>query len=100
MKGYTNMPKLKTSTFEEHRRIVRACITASQERYGYTDEQLAKLLGISLQTFRKKKQTPDNFTLFELQALSHTLKFTPIQAASIILGRDITAKEVKDFILM
>ena len=40
------MPKLKTSTFEEHRRIVRACITASQERYGYTDEQLAKLLGI------------------------------------------------------
>ncbi len=94
------MPKLKTSSFEEHRRIVRACITANQERYGYNDEQLAKLLGISLQTFRKKKQTPDNFTLFELQALSHTLKFTPIQAAGIILGRDITAKEVKDFILM
>ena len=59
------MPKLKTSTFEEHRRIVRACITASQERYGYTDEQLAKLLGISLQTFRKKKQYKDKWYSFK-----------------------------------
>lgn len=94
------MPKLTPSTFEERRRITRACITANQERYGYTDEQLAKRLCISVQTFRKRMKDPDNFTLCDLQSLSRTLKFTPIQAASIILGRDITAKEVKDFILM
>lgn len=94
------MPKLKPSIYEERRRITRACITANQERYGYTDEQLAKLLCVTIQTFRKRKKDPDNFTLLELQSLGRILKFTPIQAASIILGRDITAKEVKDFILM
>jgi len=100
MKGHAIMPKIKPSVFEERRRIVRACIAANQERYGYTDEQLAKLLSICVQTMRKRKQNPDSFTLFELQALSRTLKFTPVQAASMILGRDITSKEVKDFILM
>lgn len=85
---------------KKRRQITRDCITANQERYGYTDEQLAKLLCISVQTFRKRKKDPDYFTLIELQSLGRTLKFTPIQAASIVLGRDITAKEVKDFILM
>lgn len=94
------MPKIKPSYYEERRRIVRACITANQERYGYTDEHLAKILCITVQTFRRRMKYPDSFTLNELQSLGHTLKFTPIQAASIILGRDITAKEVKDFILM
>lgn len=94
------MPKIKPSIYEERRRVVRACIAANQERYGYTDEQLAKLLSLSVQTIRRRKSDPGTFTLLELQALSRTLKFTPIQAASIILGRDITAKEVKDFILM
>lgn len=94
------MPKITPSAFEERRRITRAFIAANQERYGYTDEQLAKRLCISVQTFRKRKKDPDYFTLVELQTLSRALKFTPIQAASIVLGRDITAKEVKDFILM
>jgi len=94
------MPKIKPSIYEERRRVVRACIAANQERYGYTDEQLAKLLSLSPQTIRRRKKDPDTFTLWELQALSRTLKFSPIQAASIVLGRDITAKEVKNFILM
>lgn len=94
------MPKIKPSTFEERRCITRTCIAANQERYGYTDERLAKLLCITVQTFRKRKNDPDTFTLVELQSLSRALKFTSIQAASIILGRDIMAKEVKDFILM
>ncbi len=63
-----------------------------------SDERLANLLCISVQTFRKKKKNPDNFTLLELQG--RALKFSPIQDASIILGRYITAKEAKDFILM
>lgn len=55
---------------------------------------------MSLATFRKKKARPVNFDLMDIHALSRYLKFTPVQAASIALGRDITAKEVKDFILM
>lgn len=85
---------------KKRRQITRACIIANQERYGYFDEQLAKLLCISIQTFRKRKKDPDYFTLVELQSLVRTLKFTPIQAASLVLGCDITAKETKDFILM
>lgn len=94
------MSYLNPSIYEERRRITRACIAANRERYGYTDEQLAKRLCISVQTFLQRKKDPDNFTLTELQSLGRALKFTPIQAASIILGRDITTKEVKDFILM
>lgn len=94
------MPKLNPFAFEERNRIVRSCIAANQERYDFTDETLAKLLGITPKTMRNRKKNPENFTLWELQSLSRTLKFTPIQAASIVLGRDLTAKEVKDFILM
>lgn len=94
------MPKVKPTIFEERNRIVRSCISANQERYGYTDEDLAKRLGVTIQTIKKKKKNPESFTLLELQALGRTLKFTPVQAASIVLGRDITSKEVKDFILM
>lgn len=85
---------------KKRRQITRACITANQERYGYFDEQLTKLLCILIQTFRKRNKDPDYFTLVKLQSLGRTLEFTPIQAASVVLGRDITAKEMKDFILM
>ncbi len=94
------MPKIKPSIFDERKRIVRACIAANMERYAITDEQMAKCLVMTIQTFKKRKVDPNSFTLFELQAMSRILKFTPVQAASIVLGRDITAKEVKDFILM
>ena len=94
------MPKLKPSPQEDRNRIVRACIAGNQERYAITDEFLAEHLGISISTFRKKKTHPETFDLIDIQMLSKYLKFTPVQAASITLGRDITAKEVKDFILM
>lgn len=93
------MPKLKPSPQEERNRIVRACIASGQERYAITDEFLAEHLAISIATFRKRKSHPETFTLRELQYLSKYLKFTPIQAASIALGRDITSKEVKEFIM-
>ena len=94
------MPRVKPFDCVERKRIVKACICANQERYGYTDEQLAKLLCITERTFKKKKDDPDTFTLQEIHYLNKTLKFTPIQAATIVLERDITKKEVKDFILM
>lgn len=93
------MPKLKPSPQEERNRIVRSCIAANQERYAISDEFLAEHLAMSLATFKKRKSHPGAFTLDELQYLSKYLKFTPIQAASIVLGRDITSKEVKEFIM-
>lgn len=94
------MPKLKPSPLEERNRIIRAIIAGNQERYSISDEFLAEHLNMSLTTFRKKKARPANFDLMDVHTLAKHLKFTPIQAASIALGRDITAKEIKDFILM
>lgn len=93
------MPKLKPSEQEERNRIVRACIVGNQERQGVDDSSLAKSLGVVQDTVRNKKKRPGTFTLSELQTVSRVLKFSPIQAASIVLGRDLTRTEIKDFIL-
>lgn len=93
------MPKLKPSEQEERNRIVRACIAGNQERQGVDDSSLAKSLGVVPDTVRNKKKRPGTFTLSELQTVSRVLKFSPIQAASIVLGRDLTRTEIKDFIL-
>ncbi len=67
------MPKLKLSPEENRNHILQATIVCNQ---------------------------PVNFNLMDIHALSQYLKFTPVQAASIAFGCDITAKEAKDFILM
>ena len=95
-----SMPRLKPSPEEDRNRIVRAIIVCNQERYALSDESVAKYLHTSLATFRKKKARPVNFDLMDIHALSQYLRFTPVQAASITFGWNITAKEVKDFILM
>lgn len=94
------MPKLKPSEKEERDRITRSVIRGNQERYGVDDGQIAKTLGLHPYTYRDKLNEPERIRLDELQALSRLLKFTPIQAASLVLGRDLTAREIKDFILM
>lgn len=94
------MPKLKPSELEEANRIIRACIAGNMERLAISDEELAKRLGVTRPTIYNKKNRPETFTAKELCRLSNILKFSPIQAASIVLGRDITAKELRDFILM
>lgn len=93
------MPKLKPSDQEERNRIVRACIAGNQERQGIDDAGLAKYLGVVPDTVRNKKKRPETFTLRELQAVSRALKFSPIQSASIVLGRDLTTSEIRDFVL-
>lgn len=94
------MPKIKPTQKEEVRRIVRAQISANQNLYGLDISTMATKAGISTRTFYSRLEAPENLTLNELQNLSKLLKWTPVQAASIILGRLLTAKEVKDFILM
>ena len=38
--------------------------------------------------------------LDEMQKIATVLKFTPLQAASVLLGRELTSKEIKEFILL
>lgn len=95
------MPKTKPTEREERMRITKAALIGNQTRYGVDDHQLAKSLGIVVETYRNKKNhQPGQFSLEDMQALAKMLKFTPVQAASVLLGRDLTAKEIKDFILM
>lgn len=94
------MPKLKPSEQEESNRIIRACISGNMERQAVNDEYLAARVGVTKQTIQKKRHQPETITVKELQRISKILKFTPLQAASIVLGRELTSKEVKEFILM
>lgn len=95
------MPKLKPSEKEERNRITRSVIKGNQERYGVGDAAMAKCLGLHILTLRDKVNSePERLRLDELQAMARLLKFTPVQAASLVLGRDLTAREIKDFILM
>lgn len=94
------MPKLKPTEQEAANRIVRSCISANMERQAMNNEQLAAVLGQTAITVRRKRNSPENFTLQDMQRMAKKLKFTPIQAASMVLGRDLTTKEIKEFILM
>ncbi len=94
------MPRLKPSEREERKRIVRAVISGNKERYGVDDVALAAQSGVTDRTLRSRRDDPGMYRLEELWALARELRFTPTQAVSIVLGRDLTAKEIKDFILM
>lgn len=94
------MPKVKPSPTEEASRVVRACISGNMELYNVSEEQMAVRMGVTKRTVQNRREEPRNYTLEELWALARTLKLTPIQAASIALGRPLTSKEVKEFILM
>ena len=94
------MPKLKPNAMEESSRIVRACISNNMELYAISDDLLARRMGVTKRTVQNRRDRPENYTLKELWDLNKTLKLTPVQAASVVLGRPLTAREIKDFILM
>ena len=94
------MPKLKPNPTEEASRVVRSCITGNMELHAISEDLLAVKMGVTKRTVQNRHDRPENYTLQELWAVSKTLKLTPIQAASIVLGRSLTSKEVKEFIMM
>ncbi len=94
------MPKLKVSDEEQRDRIVRACIAGNQEREGISNKVLAKRLCIAESTLSRKKNHPGSFALDAMRIVAKVLKFTPFQASSILLRRELTAVEIKDFILL
>ena len=88
------MPKLKPNPTEEASRVVRSCISSNME------ELRAAKMGRTARTIQTRRERPENVTLGELWAAAKVLKLTPIQAASIVLGRTLTNKEIKEFIVM
>lgn len=94
------MPRLKPNPIEEASRVVRSCISSNMELYAMSEELLAAKMGKTAKTVQNRRDRPENFTLGELWAVAKAVKLTPIQAASIVLGRPLTSKEVKEFILM
>lgn len=94
------MPKLKPDEKEESRRVVRACISNNMELYHVDEETVAIKLGVTPRTFRNKRERPETFTMDELWKMSKILKFTPIQNVSILTGKALTSREIKEFILL
>lgn len=94
------MPKLKPTDKEASSRVVRACISSNMDLYCLNEENVAAKLGVTQRTIQNKRARPETFTLSELWDLSKSLKLTPVQAASIVLGRPLTSKEIKEFILL
>ena len=94
------MPKLKPSPMEEANRVVRACVSSNMALYDVSEDLLAVKMGVTKKTVQNRRDRPENYTLEELRAVAKTLRWTPVQAASIVLGRPLTSKEIKEFILM
>ncbi len=94
------MPKLKPNPIEESSRVVRACVSNNMNLYGISEDVLATKLGVTKRTVQNRRDRPENYTLEELWSLSKALKLPPIQAASVVLGRPLTNKEIKEFILL
>ena len=92
--------QLKPSMQEERNRIVRACIAGNKERLAIDDAALAIKVGETKKTIQNKYHRPETYSLDEMQKIATALKFTPLQAASVLLGRELTSKEIKEFILL
>lgn len=94
------MPKLQPSEREQAYRVVRACIIGNQQLHAVDDETLSIKMHRTVKTVQNRRDNPGNFTLDELQAVARTLKLTPLQCASIVMGRPLTSKEVKEFLMI
>ena len=87
------MAKLPPNEAQQRAKLVRAIICANQERYDVTDKQLAKLLNVRPETIGRKKNRPGGFDLNEIQIIAPVLHFSPMQAASLLLGREVKISE-------
>ena len=75
------MAKLPPSEAMQRAKFVRSIICASQERYDITE------------TVGRKKNRIGGFNLNEIQVIAPVLHFSPMQAASLVLGREVKINE-------
>lgn len=53
--------------------------------YSCCDEDLAKIIGVSERTFKRRKQNPEQFTIEEMNHLIKFLKFTEEERKEALL---------------
>ena len=67
------MPKVGLSDLEKRRRTIRACLASKKVLNGWGDDRLASKGCMSMQTFARRMQSPEDFTLKELWGMGLTV---------------------------
>ena len=70
------MPALKKKEEDIKSTALTANVEARQKKLGYSNERMAKSLGINPQVYRRKVLHPELFTYLELVKVFMLLKFT------------------------
>ena len=95
--------KIYIDNYDEGIATVKGVKEYAEVKTKYTaidDAALAIKVGVTKKTIQNKYHRPETYSLDEMQKIATVLKFTPIQAASVLLGRELTSKEIKEFILL
>ena len=70
------MPRLKKSEEQQADTILRAAIKRQQTMFDYNESKVASVMGVSVETYRRRRRSPENLTLGELRTLCKKLKLT------------------------
>lgn len=62
-----------------------AMVEMKRVLYSCEDEKLAKIIGVSERTFKRRKQNPEQFTIEEMNHLIKFLKFTEEERKEALL---------------
>ncbi len=68
------MPKTQMTYLQEKRQRTKACIANYEQLCMTNNEKMAKVLGIHINTLKRKRENPEQFTLEELWKLANYLK--------------------------
>lgn len=74
--GQNVVPRLKKSEEQQANAVLLAAIARQQTYLGYTDDNVAAMIGVSMDTYRRRKRDPDGFRLRELRALRRKLQLS------------------------
>lgn len=87
------------SKTEKRISVARGVIAGAMARMGYEDEDMEKILSVSRNTWKKYKKDPGAMSAKHMWTIADILKITPPQAASMTLGRDLTADDFRQYVL-
>lgn len=87
------------SKTEKRISVTRGIIAGAMARLGYEDQDMERILSVSRNTWQKYKKDPGTMSANDMWIITDLLKLTPPQAASMVLGRDLTADDFKQYVL-
>ena len=88
------------SRTEKREGIAKGYIAGQMARYGYSDKDMQNSLSISDKTWAKYKNSPSTMPVSILWAVIDMLHLTPPQAASLALGKDLTAEDFRNYMCL